>query len=446
MEAKLNEEVRFLQHKIARLERSITFLRQTNNEIRSRQIRLTELHDFLDQVKLFMLRLMQGYVDFEMLVDILGHKISETQLRTLYAATRNQPQHLTRRALTIIYHLCGIGNRIIMQFLNISRNTVKRYIARFKEFGVDQLLDTSKQAPKVVDDTHVKEAILSILHSPPKEFNYNRTSWTIKLLKQELENHGYHVGHNNVSLIIRKAGYRFWKAKEVLTSNDPKYKEKLDAITRILSNLKPSERFFSIDEFGPFAVKQRGGRRLVPKGEYPTVPQFQRSKGSLIVTAALELSMNQVTHFYSDHKNSDEMVKMLHILISKYSGCNTIYLSWDDSSWHSSKALFAKVNDVNEEAYRIQSNTPKVKLAPLPSRSQFLNVIESVFSGMAAAIIQNSDYESVAEAKKAIDRYFSERNEYFQRHPRRAGNKIWGNELVPAVFRIGQNCKNHKWR
>jgi len=36
---------------------------------------------------------------------------------------------------------------------------------------------------------------------------------------------------------------------------------------------------------------------------------------------------------------------------------------------------------------------------PLPAGAQFLNVIESVFSGMARAIIHNSDYESLKHAR-----------------------------------------------
>jgi hypothetical protein len=36
--------------------------------------------------------------------------------------------------------------------------------------------------------------------------------------------------------------------------------------------MKSTERVFSIDEFGPFAVKQQGGRRLVGPGEDTTVP------------------------------------------------------------------------------------------------------------------------------------------------------------------------------
>jgi hypothetical protein len=69
---------------------------------------------------------------------------------------------------------------------------------------------------------------------------------------------------------------------------------------------------------------------------------------------------------------------------------------------------------------------PTVKLAPLPARAQFLNVIESVFAGMSQAIIHNSNYASVDDAKAAIDKYFLKRNLHFQRYPRRAGDKIWG--------------------
>jgi hypothetical protein len=298
----------------------------------------------------------------------------------------------------------------------------------------------------VVENPIYHEKIISIIHAPPAEFGFNRTSWTTKLLKTALKSEGISIGKNNISRIIKNAGYKFWKAKEVLTSNDPAYREKLDAIKKILSHLGSRDRFFSIDEFGPFAVKERGGRRLVRKNEHPTVPQFQRSKGSLVFTAALELSTNQMTHFYSEKKNSKEIIKMLHVLKRKYIGCRNIYLSWEHASWHSSKTLFDEISKINKCKHGKKWNFPLVIIAPLPARSQFLNVIESVFSGMASAIIQNSNYPSVEAAKSAIDRYIRERNEYFRKYPKRAGNKIWGKELVPAIFKEGQNCKNPKWR
>jgi hypothetical protein len=61
---------------------------------------------------------------------------------------------------------------------------------------------------------------------------------------------------------------------------------------------------------------------------------------------------------------------------------------------------------------------------------------------MARAVIQNSNYPSVDDAKAAIDRYFEERNAYFKEHPRKAGNKIWGTERTPAKFSPSNNCKD----
>ena len=52
--------------------------------------------------------------------------------------------------------------------------------------------------------------------------------------------------------------------KIVLTSNDPQYHAKLGVIKQILSDLKENEAFFSIDEYGPFAIKRKGvGGELV---------------------------------------------------------------------------------------------------------------------------------------------------------------------------------------
>ena len=61
----------------------------------------------------------------------------------------------------------------------------------------------------------------------------------------------------------------------------------------------------------------------------------------MIMTAALELSGNQVTHFYSAKKNTGEMIRMMDILIDEYADRRKLYLSWDAASWHMSKQLFA---------------------------------------------------------------------------------------------------------
>ena len=127
----------------------------------------------------------------------------------------------------------------------------------------------------------------------------------------------------------------------------------------------------------------RGGVALTPKGMIRVVPQRQRSKGRLIVTAALELSTNQITHFFSEKKNTAEMIRLLNILLQQYSNQRCLYLSWDAASRHVSAKLNERVSEVNSAAQTDPGATPFVELGRRGERHQFLNVIESVFSGMA---------------------------------------------------------------
>jgi hypothetical protein len=138
------------------------------------------------------------------------------------------------------------------------------------------------------------------------------------------------------------------------------------------------------------------------------------------------------------------MIKMMDVLRTQYRDCSTIYLSWDAASWHMSKRLFAEIAKRNVEA--VGAGYPVVETAPLPAGAQFLNIIESVFSGMSRAIIHNSDYPSVDAAKQAIDDYFASRNENFRKQPKRAGGKIWGAERVGIEFSEANNCKDPLYR
>lgn len=263
-------------------------------------------------------------------------------------------------------------------------------------------------------------------------------------LRAILARQGFCAGQQVLRQIIHDAGWKWRKARVVLTSQDPAYREKLAAVQAILSNLAPDEAFFSIDEFGPFAVKMKQGLMLDPPGPHRVVPQWQKSKGCLIMTAALELSGNQVTHFYSDRKNTTEMIRMMDVLLDRYADRRTLYLSWDAASWHISKKLKKRIEEHNATAEA--GGRPRVETAPLPAGAQFLNVIESVFSGMARAIIHNSNYPSADAVRAAIDQYFADRNQQFYDNPKRAGKRIWGKELVPSVFSDSNNCKDPRWR
>ncbi|KAB0676033.1 IS630 family transposase [Aureimonas leprariae] len=337
----------------------------------------------------------------------------------------------------------GLQIQAVQDCLGLSRASQRRYRRLFRKGGAPALF-SRKAKPRKRHDEELKAAVFRLLHEPPANYGINRTSWRIADLCDQLRAAGTPACQHVVSQIVRDAGYKWRKARVVLTSADPAYSEKLAHVQAILSRLQPDEAFFSIDEFGPFSIRTRGGSALTAPGEERTVPQWQRSRGRLIMTAALELSGNQVTHFYSAKKNTAEMIRMMDTLVARYADRRRLYLSWDAASWHVSKALQAHIEAHNAAA--AEHGGPTVETAPLPAGAQFLNVIEAVFSGMARAIVHNSDYGSVDEAKAAIDRYFEKRNAHFREHPQRAGRKIWGLERTPAVFSDAATFKDPAYR
>jgi transposase len=365
-------------------------------------------------------------------------------VRTQRIDRRARRSKAARLAIVDLIDTASIPKMLAAAVAGVARSTYYRWRERTRLSSSPQEHRSGLKYVRLTDRDCVKEAVFKLLHSPPSDHGFNRTTWKVDEMQQALEQTGLTLGKHAIRGIIKKAGYRWLKAKKVLTSRDPDYRAELDDIQRILGNVATGEGFFSIDEYGPFAVKRRQGRQLVAPGEVATVPQWQKSKGVLIMTAALELSTNQVTHFYSEKKNTDEMIKLLDLILEQNRHLSRIYLSWDAASWHISKRLSERIASNNVMAH--VAGSTRVEVAPLPAGAQFLNVIESVFSGMARAVIHNSDYQSKDDAKAAIDRYFCERNGNVRLTPQRAGKRIWGKERQPATFSEANNCKDPTYR
>jgi transposase len=359
-------------------------------------------------------------------------------------------RHLWERS-TAIRELSS-GETLVRVCSKIERSskTIKRWLKIYNKEGLAALASPQQKSQSQYTRDRISEQgerLIKLIDEPPSLHGINRTLWSLATLSAIYEKtYERTISKSTVSELFRKSGYKFKKARKTLTSCDPNFREKLRLIRKTLSELANDEKFFSIDEFGPFSVKIRGGRALVPGHVVRTFPQKQNSKGRIICTAALELSTNQLTHFYSQRKNSREMIKLLIKLAKSYTHEKRIFISWDSASWHASKAVYKKVDELNGEQFRCANLSPLIELRPLPTGAQFLNVIESVFSGMSRAILHNSDYQSVDECKTAIDTYISDRNIAFTMNPMRAGKKIWGEERVESVFKEGNNCKDPRWR
>ena len=258
--------------------------------------------------------------------------LSTEDIKALKEWRASNDKRRWERAVSLLDLHKGRTMASIARKIDRSPRTIKKWRRAFLAEGLARVALISKKPlnqKRLAIIAKKKARLVKIIHETPALHGLDRTTWTLETLSAAYRRvHGETVSKTSISQYFSELGYKFKKARKVLTSPDPEYRTKLKNITAILSRLGPAEKFFSIDEFGPCAVKRRGGVALAPGDQIRTIPQRQRSKGSLICTAALELSTNQVTHFYSKRKNTAEMIKMLEILVAKYRDQDRIFLSW----------------------------------------------------------------------------------------------------------------------
>lgn len=287
-----------------------------------------------------------------------------------------------------------------------------------------------------------KKRVIEIMHHKPKFYNINRSSWNRDALaKVYREQFTESISLSTISKYLKDAKYTIKKARRVLTSPDPEYREKVEILLKKLNTLSDDELLFFIDELGPLKLRKYGGSTYSKVHEVKTYPQNQVGKGSISLAGALSATTNQVTWIYIEAKDSAAMISLAEILYNQHYSKKKLYITWDCASWHSSQALVSWLELFNAETEKTGIG-PVIEFIPLPACSQFLDVIESVFSGMKRAVIHNSDYKSELEMKTAISQHFRDRNEYFQENPKRAGNKIWEIDF----FQDHDNIKSGTYR
>lgn len=316
-----------------------------------------------------------------------------------------------------------------------TEDNVEKWIQAFNRFGLEGLKKPDgRRAPTKKSHERSRRAvardqkarrILEIVHAKPSAYGINRSSWNRSSIVRAYEQeHNETISVTWAGQLLRQFGYAIRKARKVLTSPDPNYREKVELLLHTLQNLKPGELFFFVDELGPLRVKKYGGRALVRKNEVVTYPQEQAHRGVIMMCGALSATTNQVTWVYGRAKDTAGMIDLMELLYNQYFSAPKLYVTWDAASWHKSAMLVEWLDGFNSIT-KTTNEGPLIELVPLPTSSQFLDVIEAVFSGMKRAVVHHSDYANVAQMKKAISLHFAERNAHFRKNPRRAGKKIW---------------------
>jgi transposase len=203
--------------------------------------------------------------DFEWMRQMLQREMNEytphreiddiTDLAVLLKHLHNGRLLDRNRAMVVLATHRKIPRQTICAFLGVGKAFVLKYWNKFKTSGIAAIFAPQTKSNRKIDDSDLRNAVFGLLHEPPTNYGINRTSWTMPLLSRVLKENGRQIGTAVIAKMIKAAGYKWRKARIVLTSTDPTYREKLDRIRSILSHLQPDEASFRLTNTAPLQSK-----------------------------------------------------------------------------------------------------------------------------------------------------------------------------------------------
>lgn len=141
---------------------------------------------------------------------------------------RDVPSAYKKRVKIILLSDEGYCATDICPMVNIHPKTVRKWIKRFNEKGLDGLLDKPRGgAPRIFTDKQRKE-IIKIALSHPKDLGLPFTNWSLSKLRDYLIKKKIlkSISIEMLRIILNSEGIKFKRMRTYLRSRDPEYELK----------------------------------------------------------------------------------------------------------------------------------------------------------------------------------------------------------------------------
>jgi transposase len=168
---------------------------------------------------------------------IFVRSLSEKERETLQAGLRSKDAFTLRRSQMLLASSRREEVPQIAKNLGCGQQTVRDAIHDFNARGVESLMAKSSRPRRTRDafDEDSAEALRGLLHRCPREFGHQSSLWTLEMAAEVAFEEGITQrrvsGETIRATLSRLLGERWQRAKRWITSPDPLYEGKKDAVT-----------------------------------------------------------------------------------------------------------------------------------------------------------------------------------------------------------------------
>jgi len=297
------------------------------------------------------------------------NEISFETRKKLERMKREEPGHIAFRAYAVMLsHDRGLSAKEIADLLEWKVKRVRRWLKRFNEKGTDGLYDHYRSGRESKAKQEILDEIIKKLEEghPPEETK--QSIWTINLLLNFLKIcFKIELHPDTLRGWVHSLGFSWKRAKlSPAPTEDPKALEKLQRISQVIENKKPTDNIVYQDEstFYLLPILRSMWSRV---GEQFKVLTYSSWNKNFKVFGAVNKYSGKFTYQTFDKCNGENFIEFLKTTLKDYP-IGMVYMILDNASFHKSKLVKAWLEQ-----------NPRIELLFLPTRSPRLNPVEKVW-------------------------------------------------------------------
>ena len=304
------------------------------------------------------------------------------RIRTLMHATSNKCEALRCRIVLLLEEKFSVN--AVAELAGCVRATVYRTVYRFEDFGEEGLFDgrTRRVPLKVTAD--VIEQLLEYLDGVPKDYGWQRSTWTLELFSRQLfSDTGVSLSASHIWRVLRQEGCRRGRPRPALRIPIRGRRKILEDIDRLVARASPREEVFYVDE-ADIDLNPRIGLTYIKRGQQPLILTPGKNV-KYYIAGALNVRTGRVLYSDGPKKNSTLFVDMLAVLCRAYTRAHTIHIILDNYIIHKSRYTL--------EALEVMCG--RIQLHFLPPYSPENNPIERLWKQLHDNVTRNHRHETM---------------------------------------------------
>ena len=347
-------------------------------------------------------------------------------LRSLIKQRTIQAQ-VVIRAHILLDKANGITVRDIARIYDLSTNTVRLCIDKYKEGGTDRALFDDQRQGRPVEITDDAIAwMIDIACQRPADLGYSQELWTLKNLHQHIQNNAEAAGYPRLKTMTRPMLQKILKRSEIkpfkiryyCEKRDPDFENKMHDVLVVYKQVslqfdeegriiipddKPMVHTVSCDEKPGIQAIAATSDDLRPRHGNGCVWRDYEYKrpGTLSLIAGIDLLTGEAIPVVSESHKSSDFICLLKKLDERYPEGDVIRIICDNHSAHKSKEVRNYLATRPEERFVFVFT---------PTHGSWLNLIEGFFSKITKQMLKGIRVNSKEELANRIYLYFDEVN------------------------------------